>query len=180
MKTFCLWITGISGAGKTSLANEINTVLNTNDYSSVNLDGDLIRKKMNHDLGLSMEDRDENVRRIVCMFELLSQQKIITIISVISPMKHHRKLAKEVYGENFNEVYLKASLEKCIERDVKGLYKKALNLKDANFTALSSPYEEPKNPDLVIDTNLINIEQSVQMLIEFIKKKYNINLEIKN
>ena len=108
------------------------------------------------------------------MSELLSQQKIITIISVISTMGHHRVLARKVYGENFNEVYLKASLEKCIKKDVKGLYKKALEQKDANFTAITAPYEEPKNPDLVIDTSLNDVEQSVQKLMEFLKKKYNL------
>ncbi len=177
MKTFCVWITGISGAGKTTLANSINTILNSNNYSSVNLDGDSIRKKMNHDLGFSMKDRDENIRRIACISELLSQQKLITIVSVISPMRYQRSLAKEVYGDNFNEVYLKASLEKCIERDVKGLYKKASNQKDANFTALSSPYEEPDNPDLLIDTNLNGVEKSLQILIDFLQNKYKINLK---
>ena len=92
-------------------------------------------------------------------------------------MRYQRSLAKDVYGENFNEVYLKASLEKCIERDVKGLYKKASNQKDANFTALSSPYEEPDNPDLLIDTNLNGVEKSLQILIDFLQNKYKINLK---
>lgn len=174
MKTLSLWITGISGAGKTTLADRINKILNSNNYLSVVLDGDSVRHQMNQDLGFTMKDRDENIRRIACMSELLSQQKIITIISVISPMGHHRALARKVYGENFNEVYLKASLEKCIKKDVKGLYKKALEQKDANFTAITAPYEEPKNPDLVIDTSLNDVEQSVQKLMEFLKKKYNL------
>ena len=177
MKTFSIWITGISGAGKTTLARNINAVLNSNQLESVILDGDEIRKKMNKDLGFSITDRDENIRRIACMSELLSHQNIITIVSVISPMKNQRAYAKEIYGDNFNEVYLKASLDQCIEKDTKGLYKKALDRKEANFTALTSPYEEPKNPDLLIDTNLKTIEQSVQILKEFLQKKYKIYLK---
>ena len=174
LETFCLWITGISGAGKTTLADRINKILNSNNFLSVILDGDSVRNQMNQDLGFGMKDRDENIRRIACMSELLSQQKIITIVSVISPMKHHRALAREVYGQNFNEVYLKASLERCIKSDVKGLYKRALEQKDANFTALTAPYEEPENPDLFLDSSLNNIEQLVQILIEFLQKKYNL------
>ena len=177
LKIFSIWITGISGAGKTTLANHINEVLNSNQYKSIVLDGDEVRKKMNKDLGFSITDRDENIRRIACMSELLSHQNIITIVSVISPMKNQRAYAKEVYGDNFNEVYLKASLDQCIEKDTKGLYKQALDRKEANFTALTSPYEEPENPDLLIDTNLKTIEQSVQILKEFLQKKYDIYLK---
>jgi len=179
LKTFCIWITGISGAGKTTLANEINYILNSNNYSSVSLDGDSVRKQINQDLGFTIKDRDENIRRIASISELLSNQKIITIVSVISPMKHQRVLAKKIYGENFNEVYLKASVEKCIESDVKGLYKRALDQKDSNFTALTSPYEEPENPDLLIDTSLNNIQQSIEILINFLQEKYKINLKTK-
>ena len=177
MKTFSIWITGISGAGKTTLARNINAVLNSNKHASVILDGDEIRKKMNKDLGFSITDRDENIRRIACMSELLSHQNLITIVSVISPMKNQRAYAKEIYGDNFNEVYLKASLDQCIEKDKKGLYKKALDRKEPNFTALTSPYEEPENPNLLIDTNLKTIEQSVQILKEFLQKKYDIYLK---
>ena len=177
LKIFSIWITGISGAGKTTLANNINALLNSNQYKSIVLDGDEIRKKMNKDLGFSIKDRDENIRRIACMSELLSHQNIITIVSVISPMKNQRAYAKEVYGDNFNEVYLKASLDQCIEKDKKGLYKKALDRKEPNFTALTSPYEEPENPNLLIDTNLKTIEQSVQILKEFLQKKYKIYLK---
>ena len=177
LQTFSIWITGISGAGKTTLASNINAVLNSNQHASVILDGDEIRKKMSKDLGFSIKDRDENIRRIACMSELLSHQNIITIVSVISPMKNQRAYAKEIYGDNFNEVYLKASLDQCIEKDTKGLYKQALDRKEANFTALTSPYEEPENPDLLIDTNLKTIKQSVQILKEFLQKKYKIYLK---
>jgi len=177
LKTFSIWITGISGAGKTTLARNINAVLNSNKHASVILDGDEIRKKMNKDLGFSITDRDENIRRIACMSELLSHQNLITIVSVISPMKNQRAYAKEIYGDNFNEVYLKASLDQCIEKDKKGLYKKALDRKEPNFTALTSAYEEPENPNLLIDTNLKTIEQSVQILKEFLQKKYDIYLK---
>ena len=176
MKTFSIWITGISGAGKTTLANNINAALNSNQYKSIVLDGDEIRKKMNKDLGFSIKDRDENIRRIACMSELLSHQYLITIVSVISPMRNQRAYAKEIYGDDFNEVYLKASLDQCIEKDAKGLYKKALDQKDSDFTALTSPYEEPENPDLMIDSSVNNAMQTALMLIEFIQKKYSIKL----
>jgi len=176
LKTFSVWITGISGAGKTTLANNINAILNSSQYASVILDGDEIRKKMNQDLGFSIKDRDENIRRIACMSELLSHQNLITIVSVISPIKNQRAYAKEVYGEDFNEVYLKADLDQCIEKDVKGLYKRALDQKNSEFTALTSPYEEPENPDLMIDVSVNNAKQALQILIEFLHKKYSIKL----
>ncbi len=180
MKTFSVWITGISGAGKTTLAKNINAILNSNQHASVILDGDEIRKKMSKDLGYSIEDRDENIRRIACMSELLSHQNIITIVSVISPMKNQRAHAKEIYGDDFNEVYLKASLDKCIEKDTKGLYKKALDQNETDFTALTSPYEEPENPDLMIDVSVNNAKQAAQILIEFLQKKYSIKLTMEN
>jgi len=176
LKTFSVWITGISGAGKTTLANNINAILNSSQYASVILDGDEIRKKMNQDLGFSIKDRDENIRRIACMSELLSHQNLITIVSVISPIKNQRAYAKDVYGEDFNEVYLKADLDQCIEKDVKGLYKRALDQKNSEFTALTSPYEEPENPDLMIDVSVNNAKQALQILIEFLHKKYSIKL----
>lgn len=176
MKTFSVWITGISGAAKTTLANNINAILNSSQYASVILDGDEIRKKMNQDLGFSIKDRDENIRRIACMSELLSHQNLITIVSVISPIRNQRAYAKEVYGKDFNEVYLKADLDQCIEKDVKGLYKRALDQKNSEFTALTSPYEEPENPDLMIDVSVNNAKQALQILIEFLHKKYSIKL----
>ena len=136
-----------------------------------------LEKKMNKDLGFSIKDRNENIRRIACMSELLSHQNLITIVSVISPMRNQREYAREIYGDDFNEVYLKASLDQCIEKDVKGLYKKALDQNETDFTALTSPYEEPENPNLLIDTNLKTIEQSVQILKEFLQKKYDIYLK---
>jgi adenylyl-sulfate kinase len=177
LKTFCIWLTGISGAGKSTLGNRLNNLLILNNYSSVILDGDLIREKINKDLSYSMKDRDENIRRIACISDLLSQQNFITIVSVISPMKSQRTFAKNVYGENFNEVFLKASIERCIKNDAKGLYKKAMHQKTSNFTALTSPYEEPENPDLVIDTNLNNVEKSMEILITFLQNKYKINFK---
>jgi adenylyl-sulfate kinase len=177
LETFSIWITGISGAGKTTLANNINAALNSNQYKSIVLDGDEIRKKMNNDLGFSITDRDENIRRIACMSELLSRQNIITIVSVISPMRNQRAYAKEIYGDDFNEVYLKASLDQCIEKDTKGLYKQALDRKNTQFTALTSPYEEPENPDLMIDASVNNAKRAAHILIEFLQTKYKINLK---
>ena len=176
LKAFSIWITGISGAGKTTLANNINIILNTNQYKSIILDGDEVRKKMNKDLGFSIKDRDENIRRIACMSELLSHQNLITIVSVISPMKNQRAYARDIYGDDFNEVYLKASLDQCIKKDLKGLYKQALDRKEADFTALTSPYEEPENPDLMIDVSINNAKQATQILIDFLQKKYCLKL----
>ena len=167
---FCLWITGISGAGKTTLANNAKEYLTNLGYNVILLDGDDVRSSINADLNFTMESRDENIRRIAQLSKLLSKQNIITIVSVISPMQSQRNLAHKIFGDNFHLIYLKASLKRCVKNDVKGLYKKAERKKIANFTGMTSPYEEPKSPSLKIDTDEHNAELTAQILTKNIKK----------
>lgn len=163
-----IWLTGLSGSGKSTLAKNIERRLFHKGYNIFVLDGDNLRNGLTKDLGFSPEDRMENIRRIAEVGSLFSYAGCIVIISLISPYNSERKKARAIRPEIFKEVYVKASLEKCIERDVKGLYAKAISGKIKNFTGLSAPYEEPESPDLVLDTESDSIESSINQLEEFI------------
>ena len=167
---FCLWITGISGAGKTTLATNTKDYLTAHGYNVILLDGDDVRSTINADLSFNMESRDENIRRIAQLAKLLSKQNIITVISVISPMESQRNLARKIFGDNFHLIYLKASLERCLKNDVKGLYKEASKKNITNFTGMTSPYEEPKNANLTIDTDKNNADLTAKLLKQYIDK----------
>ena len=167
---FCLWITGISGAGKTTLANNTKEHLISFGYNVVVLDGDDVRSTINSDLSFNMKDRDENIRRIAQLAKLLAKQNIVSIVSVISPMESQRKLAHKIFGENFHLIYLKASIERCIQNDNKGLYKKAGENTIKNFTGITSPYEEPLNPNLEINTDTNDAEKAAKILYGYIEK----------
>ena len=174
-----IWLTGLSGSGKSTLAKGIERRLFQKGYNIFVLDGDNLRNGLTKDLGFSPEDRMENIRRISEVASLFSYAGYIVIISLISPYNSERKKARAIRPEIFKEIYVKASIEKCIQRDVKGLYEKAISGKIRNFTGLSAPYEEPDLPDLVIDTENDSIELSISQLEEFIigqfgkiKKKY--------
>ena len=174
-KIFCLWITGLSGSGKTTLANNTKNHLSPMGYNIVLLDGDDVRSSVNTDLSFTMESRDENVRRIAQLTKLLSKQNIVTIVSVISPMENQRILARKIFGDNFHLIYLKASIDRCLLADSKGLYKKATDNNISNFTGMTSPYEEPKEADLVIDTDKYNADETARNLINYIKKVVKFN-----
>ena len=167
---FCLWITGISGAGKTTLATRTKDYLTAQGHHVILLDGDDVRSTINADLSFTMEGRDENIRRIAQLAKLLSKQNIVTIVSVISPMESQRNLAHEIFGDNFHLIYLKASLKRCAKNDVKGLYKKAGQNNIANFTGMTSPYEEPQNANLTIDTDKNNADLTAKLLNKSIDK----------
>ena len=166
-----LWFTGLSGAGKSSIAIELEARLLANSKAVYRLDGDNIRHGLNSDLAFSKEDRDENIRRITEVANLFKDAAIITLVSFISPYQAMRDYAREVIGdEYFNEIYVKASLDTCIKRDPKGLYKQALKGEIKNFTGVSAPYEVPNNPELVIDTEKSSIKDVVdEIMDEFIK-----------
>ena len=117
-----------------------------------------------------MESRDENIRRIAQLAKLLSKQNIITVISVISPMESQRNLARKIFGDNFHLIYLKASLERCLKNDVKGLYKEASKKNITNFTGMTSPYEEPQNANLTIDTDKNHAVLTLELLKQYIDK----------
>jgi adenylyl-sulfate kinase len=167
-----VWLTGLSGSGKSTLASGLETALLERGYYSCVLDGDVIRKGLNSDLGFSNEARNENIRRVAEVAALMKDASIIVIVAFISPFRQMRDFARQRAGsESFAEVWVKAPLDVCIERDPKGLYKKALNNEISDFTGISSEYEEPENPDIVIDTHAFPVGESTEMLAGFVLNK---------
>ena len=164
-----LWLTGLSGSGKSTVAKHLERKLHGNGYLVKVLDGDNLRSGMNGDLGFSVEDRRENIRRVAEIANLFNDTGIITLSSFISPTLEIRQMAKEIIGEdNFHEVYISASLEVCEGRDVKGLYQKARAGEIKDFTGINSPFEAPENPAAVIDTGKDSIEACVDQLYTMI------------
>lgn len=168
-KSVVIWMTGLSGAGKTTLASGLEKALFEKGYMTKILDGDQLRSGINSNLGFSDQDRHENIRRVAEISRLFVECGIICIDSFISPTRLMRQTARQVIGsENFIEIYLKASLEVCESRDPKGLYKSARKGEIRNFTGIGSPYEIPENPDLVIDTVKYSISESLEICLEAI------------
>ena len=168
-KGICLWLTGLSGSGKTSIAKSIAKKLHSKGFITKVLDGDNIRLGINKNLSFSELDRIENVRRTAEISKLFVDCGIVTICCLVSPKKNMRTLAKEIIGEkNFYEIFIATSLEDCEIRDTKGLYKKARRGELLNFTGISSPYEEPVGPNLNIPTKGKNIEESSEILFNFV------------
>ena len=168
-KGICLWLTGLSGSGKTSIANYVAKKLHAKGFLTKVLDGDNIRLGINKNLSFSEADRMENVRRTAEISKLFVDCGIITICCLVSPKKNMRTLAKEIIGKkNFYEIFISTSLEDCEIRDTKGLYKKARSGELLNFTGISSPYEEPIGPSLNISTKENNIEESSKILYNFV------------
>jgi adenylylsulfate kinase len=151
-KGFTLWFTGLSGAGKTTISHQLEKELRSRGSKLEILDGDIVRENLSKGLGFSKEDRDTNVRRIAFVADLLSRNGVPVITAAISPYKEIRDEARELMGDRFVEVFVKASVDTCAERDVKGLYEKAFKGEIKEFTGVSDPYEEPENPEFVCDT----------------------------
>jgi adenylylsulfate kinase len=171
-KARVIWFTGLSGAGKTTLAKRLEEELFARNYLVQILDGDNIRSGINNNLSFSDEDRRENIRRIAEVSKLFLNCGIIAINSFISPTHDIRHLAMEVIGkDDFIEVYINAPLEVCEERDVKGLYAKARRGEIKDFTGIDSPFEVPEGADIEIHTDQLSIEESVQKLLEFLLPK---------
>ena len=167
-----LWFTGLSGSGKSTLANALHKKLFDEGMSSVVLDGDNTRLGINKDLTFSNEDRIENIRRVAEITKLFVQTGHVVITAFISPFKANRTAAKEIISDNdFVEVFIDSSIEKCEERDVKGLYRKARLGEIIDFTGISSPYETPKNADITLNTNDLSISESIELLIKQLKLK---------
>ena len=164
-KSKVIWLTGLSGSGKSTIAQLLEKQLLNKDFFTKVLDGDNIRTGLNNNLGFSTEDRRENIRRIAETAKLFLDNGIITICSFISPTAAVRELAKKIIGENdFIEIYVNTPLHICEKRDVKGLYKKARNGQIENFTGISSPYEPPQKPFLELQTDKWSIEESVEKI----------------
>ena len=164
-----IWMTGLSGSGKTTIGTHIEHELNKRGYLTQVLDGDNIRTGINNNLGFSEEDRYENIRRIAEVSKLFMNCGIICINSFISPTREIRHMAMEIIGkENFIEVFINAPLEVCESRDVKGLYKKAREGKIKNFTGIDAPFDAPVMPDIELQTDKLSIRQSVQKCMDYI------------
>jgi adenylylsulfate kinase len=167
-----LWFTGLSGSGKSTLANALHKKLFDEGMSSVVLDGDNTRLGINKDLTFSNEDRIENIRRVAEITKLFVQTGHVVITAFISPFKANRTGAKEIISNNdFVEVFIDSSIEKCEERDVKGLYRKARSGEIKDFTGISSPYEKPKNADITLNTNDSSINDSIELLYNQLKSR---------
>ena len=164
-----LWLCGLSGSGKSTLANALERSLHAEGKYVVILDGDNLRSGLNADLGFSDEDRNENIRRTAEVAKILSSNGAIVILSLITPQEEFRTQARTIIGERYQEIYIKADFETCQKRDVKGLYAKQAKGEIKNFTGAGSNFVEPMNADLVIDTDALTEEISLQKLIEFYK-----------
>lgn len=173
-KGFTLWFTGLSGAGKTTLAAAVGRQLRARGLRVEILDGDEVRTNLSKGLGFSREDRDTNIRRIGYVCRLLSRNGVAAISAAISPYREVRaevRAAIERDGAEFIEVYVKCPLEVLIERDVKGLYKKALAGEIAQFTGISDPYEEPLAPDVVVESDRETLEESTAKIINELQRR---------
>ena len=168
---FCLWFTGLSGSGKTTITNLLVEELRKRGSKLEVLDGDIVRENLSKGLGFSKEDRDTNIRRIAFVANLLSRNGVPVITAAISPYREIRNEAREMMDERFIEAYVKASVEACEERDVKGLYAKARCGEIKEFTGVSDPYEPPEDPELVLETETQSPEQSAQQILAHLEDK---------
>lgn len=163
-----LWFTGLSGSGKSTIANALEERLYEKGKLTYLLDGDNLRHGLSSDLGFELKDRTENIRRIAEVSKLFVDSGIITLGTFVSPLRSDREEVRNLLKDDFLEIYIKCSLETCESRDPKELYKRARQGEIKNFTGIDSPYEEPKNPELVIYTDSLNIEESVEKIINFL------------
>ncbi|UZH55539.1 adenylyl-sulfate kinase [Salinimicrobium tongyeongense] len=171
-QSLVVWFTGLSGSGKSTMANRLEKRLFREGISTYSLDGDNIRSGLNKGLGFSREDRHENNRRIAEVAKLFVDAGIVTVAAFISPLEEDREQAKDIIGkENFVEVFVNTPLEVCEERDVKGFYEKARKGEIKNFTGISSPYEPPENPDFEIKTVEESAEEAIERLYQFLQQK---------
>lgn len=172
-----IWLTGLSGSGKTTIAKGVEKELHQRGFLCQVLDGDNIRSGINNNLGFTLEDRLENIRRIAEVSKLFINCGIITINSFISPTEKIRNQARDIIGpENFVAVYVNAPVAVCEERDVKGLYKKARAGEIKNFTGVTTDFEPLPNPDVEIQTDKLSIEESVKKIVDFILPGITLNI----
>lgn len=165
-----LWFTGLPAAGKSTIAAQVEKQLFKQGRQVYVLDGDNVRLGLNQDLTFSPEDRTENVRRIAEVAKLFVEAGIIVIVAVVSPINKDREMVKQLFDPgDFLEVYLKCSIEECERRDPKGFYKLARDKHIATFTGVSAPYEPPRSPDLVLETEILAAEQSTDQIIRFLE-----------
>lgn len=172
-KGTCLWFTGLSGSGKSTLARAVEKSLYEMGKFSYVLDGDNIRHGLNGDLGFSDEDRKENIRRIGEVSKLFVDAGLLTLTAFISPFRADRELVRNMLEQGqFVEVYVNCPLEICEKRDVKGLYSKARKNEISAFTGISSPYEAPETPDIIVNTGEQSLERSTKIIIDYLKDNH--------
>ena len=173
MSGFVLWFTGLSGAGKTTIANIVEPELERRGFVVDHLDGDIVRTHLSKGLGFSKEDRDANIARIGWVASRLTRHGAAVIAAAISPYEETRQKARRLVEEwgTFVEVHVATSVEECARRDVKGLYEKAFKGEIKGFTGVDDPYEEPANPDVRIDTEQHSPEESAQLILEHLEQR---------
>jgi len=175
-RSILLWFTGLSGAGKSTLAHALEERLYQMGFHTFVLDGDNVRHGLCGDLGFSNEDRIENIRRISEVAKLFIEAGVIIMTAFISPFRADREKARQLVGEDFVEIYCHCSLNVCEQRDVKGLYKRARKGEIKEFTGISSPYEEPENPELVIETGHQSLDECVDQILDYLRQCNIINI----
>jgi adenylylsulfate kinase len=168
---FTLWFTGLSGSGKTTITELVVDELQARGSAIEVLDGDVVRQHLSKGLGFSKEDRDTNIRRVAFVADLLSRNGVPVITAAISPYREIRDEARAQMDGRFIEAYVKASVEECERRDVKGLYAKARSGEIKEFTGVSDPYEPPENPDVVLETEDETPEESAQRIIAYLEER---------
>lgn len=166
---FVVWFTGLSGAGKTTIAKALEAALRARTMRVERLDGDTVRQSLTKDLGFSKEDRDKNIERVTFVAKLLSRNQVAVLAAFISPYAQTRDFVRQE-TTNFVEVFVDAPLEVCAQRDVKGMYAKALRGEIANFTGVNDPYEAPQNPDIHVRTDLQTVDESVSAIVKWLNR----------
>jgi len=168
-KSFILWFTGLSGSGKSTLSHKVEERLHEMGIHTYVLDGDNVRQGLNKDLGFSEEDRRENIRRIGEVAKLFVDAGVAVLTAFISPYRKDREFVRSVVKDgDFIEVYVKCPLEVCEQRDPKGLYKRARAGEIKNFTGIDDPYEEPENPEIVVETDKMSVEECVDKIVDYL------------
>lgn len=171
-----IWITGLSGSGKSTIANNLDIELNRQGFHTFSLDGDNIRKGINNNLGFSPEDRKENLRRVAEISKLMLNAGLVIIGAFIAPYEEDRKMIREIVGaDNYFEIFVDTPLEICEERDIKGLYAKARRGEIKDFTGISAPYERPANANMVIKTENTSVEETVHHICKTIHERIKLN-----
>ena len=169
---FLLWFTGLSGSGKSTIANAVENALHLKGIHTYTLDGDNVRKGLNNNLSFSPEDRTENIRRIAEVANLMIDAGLVVLAAFVSPYKKDREMVKKTVKDvNFVEIFVDTSVEECERRDVKGLYEKARKGLIKDFTGVNAPYEAPENPDVQIDTTKVSVSEAVEMILEELNPK---------